>query len=172
MYLYKKTMRPKNTAGKISALLCLLSGGGLFIMSYANVIAFPAIAQTLGLILLVAAVYIASAYLLRQYTFSVELAKDERYGDDLRYEFRIDEHKSKKCFTVCRIRLSEISLVRVVDARNKKQINFERKKKGRYTYDSTFAPSGRIEISACVDGEDISVLVTYDEDLFKALNSK
>jgi hypothetical protein len=158
-------MRPKNTAGKVSALLCLLAGGGLFIMSYANVIAFPAIAQTLGLILLVAAVYIASAYLLRQYTFSVELAKDERY------EFRIDENKSKKHFTVCRIWLSEISLVRVVDARNKKQINAERKKKSRYTYDSTFAPAKRIEISACVDGEDISVLVTYDEDLLKALNS-
>jgi hypothetical protein len=163
-------MRPKNTAGKISALLCLLAGGGLFIMSYANVIAFPAIAQTLGLILLVAAVYIASAYLLRQYTVSVELAKDERCGGDLKYEFRIDEHKSRMSFTVCRFWINEISLVRVVDARNKKQINAERKKKSRYTYDSTFAPAKRIEISACVDGEDISIFVTYDEDLFKALN--
>lgn len=171
MYLYKKTLRPKNKAGKIIALLLLLGGFAAFFMSNAGIIAIPALAQTLGIAFIASAIYIASVNLLREYTFSVELSRDGGTKESPEYEFRIDERRSRMTYTVCRIWISEIEQVRVMIPQNKKQIKTERKKKKRYTYDTTFAPAKRIEISARIDGEEISVLVTYDDDLLRVLKT-
>ena len=107
MYHFKKVMKHKNTAGKITALLCLLGGGFLFILANGSLILFPAVAQTVGLILVAAAIYIAVAYLLREYTFSVEANDDfSNGGSDHadRYSFRITEAKGKRNTTLdCRL---------------------------------------------------------------------
>ena len=169
MYLYKKTIHPKNKAGKLTALLCLISGTALFILSNADLIMFPAIAQILGLILLTCAVYVASAYLLREYTFSVEPGDRRREDGSPEYEFRITEHKGKMTYTTCRIALSEIISVKVIDANNKKLIRKERKPKKKYTYDTQFAASHQIEIAAEIDSEEISVIITYDDELLSTL---
>ena len=171
MYLYKKTLCPKNKAGKISALLLLLGGFASFFLSNADLIALPSLAQTLGVVMIAGAIYIATTYLLREYTVSVELSRDGGSKESPEYEFRIDERRSRMTYTVCRIWLSEIEQVRVMTPKNKKQIKTERKKKKRYRYDTTFAPSQRIEIIARIDDEELSVLVTYDEDLLKALRT-
>ena len=169
MYLYKKTIKPKNTVGKISALLLLLSGGAAFAMANAGIIALPALAQTIGVITFTASIYIASAYLLREYTISVELRKDDSCGGEPKYEFRIDERRSKLTYTVCRMWLSEISSANAVDRKAQRKTSKEMKKAKKYLYDTTFAPIQRIAISACVDEEELLIFTTFDEDLLRVL---
>lgn len=164
-------MKHKNTAGKITALLCLIGGGFLFILANGSLILFPALAQTIGLILIAASIYIAVAYLLRQYTFSVEandnFSNDESDFSD-QYSFRITEAKGKRNIKVVDVQMSEIVSCRTVAPTNRKLVRAERKQMKRFTYDTCFAPSRQIEIVAEIDGESYSILVSYDPDLLKA----
>ena len=173
MYLYKKTIKPKNTAGKITALLCLLCGAALFILAGGGYIIFPSVAQILGVILIGMSIYIASAYLLREYTFSVTQSKnfsDEDVSYAAKFDFIITERKNNRDIKVCHFGMEDLTAVRVSDPTNKKQIAAERKNKHRFTYNTEFAASRRIEISATLDNEDYSIFVTYDENLLRVLN--
>lgn len=171
MYHFKKVMKHKNTAGKITALLCLLGGGFLFILANGSLILFPAVAQTVGLILIAAAIYIAVAYLLREYTFSVEANDDFSSGESDhadRYSFRITEAKGKRNIKVVDVQMSEIVSWRIVDPTNRKLVRAERRQMKRFTYDTCFAASRQIEIVAEIDEESYSILVSYDPELLKA----
>ena len=172
MYHFKKVMKHKNKAGKISALLSLLGGGFLFILASGNLILFPAVAQTVGLILVAASIYIAVAYLLREYVYSIE-ANDSFSEEDTdyseQYSFRITELKGKRCIKAVDVQMNEIVGFRVVDPKNRKAVKAERKKMKRFTYDTSFAPSRQIEIVADIDGDEFSILVSYDEELINAL---
>jgi hypothetical protein len=171
MYLYKQTIIKKNTAGKITALLTLPCGAILFITAN-NLPSYAAIVQCVGVLLIGASIFIASYYLLRSYTFSVEMAKaeeDESFAEQ--YDLIITENKGNRHFKVCHLSVSDISAVRVVEPDNKKQIQSERKRMKRYTYNTEYAPSRQIEIVATVSDEELSILITYEEDLFRVLNS-
>ena len=101
MYLYKKTIQPKNRAGKITALLCLLCGGATFVLAN-RFFPYPAVAQSIGVILICGSVYIATAYLLREYTFSVTQSKnfsDEDSSFSEKFDFIIFERKNMKRYT-------------------------------------------------------------------------
>ena len=170
MQSFRKTVTKKNTAGKITALLCLLSGAALVLLA-GQIGQFVALAQLLGVGLLGASIYIASAYLLRVYTFSVE--PSGKAGDELpleeRYDFLITERKGNRDVKVCHLGLGDITNLRVVDPENKKQILEERKNKKRFTYNTEYAASRQIEVAATIDDEDYSILITYDEELFRVL---
>ena len=173
MYLYKKTARPKNTVGKISALLSLVCGAALFILASGNHIALPSIAQVIGVILIGASIYIATSYLLREYTFSVCPGKkfdDEDSSYSEKYDFIITEKKNNRDIKVCHISMSDVTKVRVLDPENKKKIAEERKNMKRFTYDSEFASSRKIEVQAIIDDEEYSILVSYCDELLKILN--
>ncbi|MBE6535275.1 MAG: hypothetical protein E7677_01450 [Ruminococcaceae bacterium] len=133
--MYKNTPKPKNTYAKIVSLVSLLLGSALFVMSNSGMIAAPAIAQLLGLFLMTAAIYIASVFLLRQYTFEVD---ENPSGEERELDFTITERKGNRDITVCRIGLDEIIMAREVNAQNKNQVSAERKKMKRYAYDTTF----------------------------------
>jgi hypothetical protein len=173
MYLYKKTVQPKNTAGKITSLLCLICGAALFIMANGH-IPFPSIAQVFGVILIGTSIFIASVYLLREYTFSVTQSgrfSDEDANYSEKFDFIITERKNNKDIKVCHFGMNDVTLVRVVDPKNKKQINTERKNMHRYTYNTEFAAGRSIEVQAVLDTEEYSILVTYDEELLRVLNN-
>lgn len=171
MYLYKKTIKPQNRTAWIISLLCFLVGAVLF-TSAANIFkSGAAIAQLIGILLLTFAIYILSAYLIRQYTFSVEHNKNEDGGIKETYDFIITEQRYGKTVKVCHFKLTDITGILVVDAENKNQVSEERKSKLRYSYNTEFAPKRYIELSASLDGEDYSVIVTYDFDLFQTLNN-
>ncbi len=169
MDLYKKIITPKNKLGKITALLLLLCGAALFIMANGSFIPFPAIAQILGLLLLTASIYIASVYLLKQFTFMI--VRNEKEGGELadrdKYDFIITEKKGMKDMKVCHLTLSDIEAVRVVDAKNRKEVNEERKKLRKFSYNTEFAAHRAIEVMAQVDGERYSIFVSYDEELLE-----
>ena len=169
--MFKKTPKPKNTAGKISALATLLLGAFLFIMANAGLIALPWLAQLIGIILLTFAIYVASAYLLRRYTYVVESVSGAAEDGEGAYDYIIYELRSGRELKVCHVSVKSIKYIRVVTPENKKKVNAERKKMQRYTYDTTFAASRRLEIVIENGGEQASMLVTYDEEMLSALMS-
>lgn len=167
--MFKITPTPKNTYAKILCFVCLLLGAGLFIFANLDGVSYPAIPQLLGVISFTVSIYTASVYLLRQYTFSIDL---NPAGDNNELDLVIIEHKGKREITVCRIGLDEMISVREVNAQNKKQIKAQRKKAKCYTYDTSFIAHRRIEILCRLEDEDFSIFTTYDEHLFAALNKR
>ena len=163
--MFKKVIKHKNASAKVSALLCLICGAALFILSGNGMVAIPVLAQAISIILIVAAVYIASAYLLREYTYSIEpnLKGDEDAKGQ--YDFIITERKSNKQVKVCHIEMSDVTLINVIDPKNRKRIMSERNDMKRYTYDTRFAASTQIEIRANIDEEEYSIIVSYDAEL-------
>ncbi len=167
--MYRNTPKPKNIYAKIASGVCLGLGLALILSANANLLPLPAIAQLLGIILLTAFIYIASVYVLRQYTFAVE---PNPSSDDGELDFTIIEHKGKREITVCRIGLEDITLAREVTGNNKKQVKSERKNMKRYTYDTDFSAQRRIEVVTEFEDDRISILITYDAELLRALNNK
>lgn len=165
--MYKNTPNPKNTAGKLTALITLIIGAALFGLSYTNMIKPAWLSQIFGLILVAVAIYIASVYLLRRYTFIIEASDTDTSVAD----FIITEQKNNRDITVCRIGVDEIISARVVTPQNKKTVAEERKSMKRYSYDTQFAPNRQIEIVAQYEDEKLSIIVTYDEKLLNILNS-
>ena len=171
MYLYHKTVKPQNKAAKSISILCFLVGAVLF-TSASNILkSGAAIAQLVGVLLLTIATYVISAYLVRQYTYSVERNETQDGSVKETYDFIITEQRYNKTVKVCHFKLTDITNVRVVGSENKKQISEERKNKLRYTYNTEFAPQKSIEISAALDDENYSIIVTYDEELLRALKT-
>lgn len=171
MYLYKKTIQPKNRAGKITALLCLLCGGATFVLAN-GFFPYPAVAQSIGVILICVSVYIATAYLLREYTFSVTQSNnfsDEDSSFSEKFDFIIFEKKNNRDIKVCHFGIKDLTLVREVNPKNKKEISTQRKNMKRYTYNTEFAASRMIEVQAKLDDENFSILVSYDEELLRVL---
>lgn len=170
--MFKKVIKHRNTSAKVSALLCLVCGASLFILAGNGFVVYPAAAQLISIALIAASIYIASAYLLREYTYAIEPNTHVVDDDDLsaQYDLIITEAKGKKQVKVCHIEMSEITGVRVIDPNNRKQIQSERKDKKRYTYDTCFAASRQIEILSTIDGEDYSIIVSYDEEFLQSLS--
>ena len=169
--MFKKVIKHKNTSAKVTSLLCLICGAALFILSGNGYVAYPAAAQLISIALIAASIYVAAAYLLREYTYAIEPNTHVVDDDDLsaQYDLIVTEAKGKRQVKVCHIELSEITGVRVIDPNNRKQVQSERKNKKRYTYDKCFAANRQIEILSTIDGEDYSIILSYDEEFFDAL---
>ena len=165
MYLYKKTARPKNTAAKAVALILLLGGASTVALAQNS-----AILQLIGIITITAAIYIAAAYLLRIYTFSIEPNGNNSDVEKENLALVVSERRSNLDMKVCRIDLTEIKSVTVVSKENKKEVATRRKNKKKYTYNTEFSPRKKLEISALVGGDELSLLVTFDDELLKVLD--
>ncbi len=172
MYLYNKAIKHKNIFGKIACAICFVMGAALLFISNGN-IAYPVLAQVLAILLLTFSVYVAIAFLLREYTYSIEpnkhIAKDDSMSEQ--YDFIITEAKGKRNVKVCHIEISDIKFIRVVDPTNRKQIKNERKNMKRFTYDTDFAASRQIELVAEIDGEEYSIIFSYDEELLRVFKN-
>ena len=168
MYLYKKTIKPKNTAGKITSVLLLLCGALLFISASSTLEYFYSIIQFIGVIFIGISIYIASAYLLKEYTFTVSLNSKHTEDDaslSEKYDFIITEKRYNRDIKVLHFGMDDVSTVRVVDPKNIKKVRAERKNMRRFTYNTEFAASRHIELQAKLDGEEYSIFVSYDENL-------
>ncbi len=170
--MYKNTPTPKNFVAKMYVLITLIGGLVLFISANYLNYHFPWLVQCLGVVLIGAAIYLATAYLLRRYTYSVEDSEKEDYvGEKVpSYLFRITEFKNNRNLTLCLVEVSDIKVCRTVTPENRKKVKEERKSKKRYTYDIAFAAPKQLELQMHVDGEDISMLVTYDPELVGVFN--
>ena len=156
--MFSKTPKPKNGGAKIICLCCLIVGTLLFIFAGAQKIALPVFAQIISIVLFTASIYIASCYILREYTFSVE---SSNIAGETIPDFVIYEKRGKRSITVCRLGLDEITYVEKVDKTNIKSIQAQRKTMRRYRYNVQFAEGRFTEIRT---NDNISVFITFDEE--------
>ncbi len=170
--MYRNSPVPKNTVAKIYTLIMLIGGLVLFVSANYIEYIFPWLVQCFGVILIGAAIYIASVYLLKRYTFSVEdFEREDEDGDISRsFRFRISEMKGNRNITVCLIEMGDIKACRTVDPENRKKVREERRGKNKYSYDTAFAAPRQLELQIKLDGEDISMLITYDPELIGVMN--
>ena len=168
MYLYKNTVILKNTAAKITALSCIILGMLLWIVSsYATL---PSVFQSCSVIFFGAAIYVASAYLLRVYSYEIAYNyKENNTEAPFLHDLIIHERKNNKFVKVCHIELSDVIVAREVNPKNIKEVKSQRKSMKRYTYNTQFAASQKIEIVANIEGELISVLTYFDPELLNAV---
>ena len=173
MYLFIKTIKHKNVSAKIYAAICLVMGVLLLFIVNGTNVSYPALIQIIAFAFLSASIYIAVAFLLREYTYKIEPNKHISSDDNMseQYDFIITEAKGKRNVKVCHLEINDIKLVRVIDPSNRKQIRNERKNIKRFTYDTDFVAIRQIEILANIDGEDYSIIISYDEDLLRTFKN-
>lgn len=171
MDLYNKTPKPENKKGKAVALILLLAGALFFIIASNDKVAFASVIQVAAIVSFTASIYIAAAYLLREYTFCIQ--KNGNSGDTPaeNYDFLVYDNKGKRQVKACHFEMKDITGVRVIDKSNRKEAEKERKAMKRYLYDCDYSPERFIELRAHLEGEDYSIYVTYDEELLRVLQS-
>ena len=104
--------------------------------------------------------------------YSYEIAynyKENNTEAKFLHDIIIYERKNNKFVKVCHIELSDVILAREVNPKNIKEVRSQRKSMKRYTYNTQFAASQKIEIVANIEGELISVLTYFDPELLNAV---
>lgn len=164
--MYKKTLKSENRNAKL--IMWLLFCGGVFLFLFAgnNKLPYPAIAQSAAIIMICAAIYIATAYILKEYTVEVSLPDNAGTDTSVKPDFIIYEQKGRRKIKVCHIKISDIVTLQKYTHINKKEINRLQKGMFIYKYNSVFLQSEFISITT---KDDFAVLITYDEGLFVEL---
>ena len=169
MWLYNKTFTHQNREAKIAALACLLFGGLFYGFGNTKIFPAPVIFQLVGVILIVCSVYLATAYILKQYSVSIS-KNDTRDGEvgEL-YDLIVRERKGKREPKVCHIGLDTIISVKVVTKNSLKKTKSEKLDGFRFIYDTRYAWKERIEITAQTGDYQSEIYLSYDDELFRVL---
>ena len=176
MFLYSKTFIHKNRTCKVIALISLLLGGFSFALGNVDFIALPVVAQAIGVLLISTSIYMATAFLLRQYSVSID--KNSASEGDVKelYDLIIKEQKGKKVQKVCHVGLANIFSVELYDASKKSERREEKKRwqaeNGglRYIYDTRFSAGQRIVVRCDVGDHRCSIYICFDESLYRILS--
>ena len=167
MWLYNKTFIHQNREAKISALACLLFGGLFYGFGNTDIFPMPVIFQLVGVILIVCAVYLATAYILKQY--SVSISKNDNCDGSMceLYDLIVRERKGKREPKVCHIALNTVKSVRIVT-----KDSFKKRSTSDfiYLYDNRFLWKERIEIVAETGDYTSSIYLAFDQSLLYTLN--
>lgn len=172
--MYKKIPKTKKFAATVFVTVLLGVGIFMIFMGGAEILPLPGLAQFLGVICFVAAIFILSQRTLKDYTY--EIAKTERVvtqreldecGEKTLYDFLIYERKGWRDITVCRVGLDEVKEAVEITPKNKSLYKKSDANKKRYTYDAQFAPWHRLRI---LINDDTVVYLTFDEELYDILN--
>lgn len=174
--MYNKKPKIRNVFAVICVMVLL--GTGLYSMFLGSIDLLPVppiVLQALGIGMIVAAVYILSARVLKEYVFVIceterEVSEDEiiTRGERAKYDFIIYEQHAMRQIPVCRVGLDEVILAEEMNVKNRaaaKRADREAKRK-RYRYDATFAAARQIRVHV---NDDIVMYITYDEELLRLL---
>lgn len=174
--MYKKIPKTKKTAATLFVIVLLGVGVFSLFMGGVRILPLPMLAQILGIGCIVAAVFILSQRVLKDFTY--EIAKTDRNvserevelgGEAAYYDFLIYERRGWRDLTVCRVGLDEISEAVELTPKNKSEYRRLDKTKKRYTYDAQFAPWHRLRV---VINDDTVVYMTFDAELYEILRNK
>lgn len=170
MQLYNKTFTHQNREAKITALACLLFGGLFYGLGNVDIFPVPVIFQLVGVILIVCAVYIATAYILKQY--SVSISKNDNSDGSTRelYDLIVRERKGKREPKICHIGLDTIISIKRVTKNSLKNAKNEKIDGFIYIYDTRYAWKERIEITAATGDYQSVIYLSNDDDLFRILS--
>ena len=164
--MYKKTLKHENRNAKLIMWLTFVCGIFLFFFAGNGKLPYPAVAQTFAIIMVCASIYIATSYILKEY--SVEVCLPDNAGTDIsvKPDFIVYEQKGRRVIKVCHISLSDVTTMQKYTHINKKEVNRSQKGMFIYKYNSSFLQSEFISITT---KDDFVVLITYDEGLFVEL---
>ena len=164
--MYKKTLKHENKNAKLIMWLLFVCGVFLFFFAGNGKLPYPAIAQTFAVIMICIAVYIATSYILKEYTVEVCLPDSALSDASVKPDLVIYEQTGKKKIKRCHISLSDVTTMQKYTHINKKEVNLSQKGMSRYKYNTSFLQAEFISITT---KDDIAILVTYDEGLFVEL---
>lgn len=174
--MYSKKPKIRNVFAVITVMVLL--GTGLYSMFLGSIQLLPIhpiILQALGIVMIVAAIYILSARVLKEYLF--EICETERHVSDeeiaergvrARYDFIIYEMHATRKIPVCRVGLDEVLLCEEMNVKNRAAAKRADRESGRrrYRYDATFAAARQLRVHV---NDDIAMYITYDAELLGIL---
>lgn len=169
MRLYDKTFKHQNREAKIIALTSLLFGGLFYGFGNSRLFPMPVLFQAAGLSLIVYSVFVATAYLLKEYRVSLE-KNDKKEGEIKElYDLIVYERKGKREPKVCHIGLNTIKSVKIVTKESLKASKKEKLDGFRYIYDNRFLWKERIEIVAKTGDYTSVIYLSVDPSLLQLL---
>ena len=161
--MYKKTLKTPNRNAKLIMWLLFVCGVFLFLFSGNGKLPYPAIAQSAAIIMICAAIYIATSYVLKEYTVEVSFPDNAGRDASVKPDFIVYQQKGSRKVKVCHISLSDVVRLEKYTHINKKEVNRAQKGMFIYKYNSSFLQAEFISITT---KDDTAILVTYDEGLF------
>lgn len=157
--MFKKTLKTQNKKAKLTMATLFIFGVAFLFLS--PQIKGRSIVQTVGFLLIGGAVYIATAFVLKEYTVNVFIPDGQLTPDLAIFEFH-----GKREIKVCHISLGEITDMTVVEAKDVKEENKRIRRLKRYKYNSVFDCEKFIYLTV---RDEISIVITYDEELYQIL---
>ncbi len=157
--MFKKTLKTQNKKAKLVMTMQFILGIGFLFL--APSVKGRSIIQIIGFLFIGAAIYIATAFVLKEYTVNIFISEGENVPDLAVFEFH-----GKREIKVCHISLSEVTEIKIITPENAREEAKKRKNLKRYKYNTVFDCEKFIEL---IVRDEISIIVTYDEELYKAL---
>ena len=165
--MYKKTLKHQNRNAKLIMWLLFVCGIFLFFFAGNGKLPYPSVAQTISVIMICIAVYIAVSFVLKALTVEVFFPSGALSDSNIKPEFAVFEQRGMKNVKVCQISLSDVSLIEKITPQNKDAYKQHSKGAQRYKYNTVFLQAEFIHI---LTRDNLSILVTYDESLFVELS--
>ncbi len=157
--MFKKTLKTENKKAKLTMLILFVFGVALLLL--APSIPGKSIIQIAGFLLLGAAIYIATAFVLREYTVNIFIPEGQETPDLAIFEFH-----GKREVKVCHISLAEVTKMTVITPENARAEKENRNELKKYKYNTFFDCTTFLELHI---RDEISIIMTYDDDVYAAL---
>ena len=172
--MYSVTPKRQNKLTDLACIACFACGIGMFAASifYAETPYLTLLAQTLGVLLLTAGIYLYARFVARTYTYAVQPGGIfDAEGRELYDLIVIETIGKRKQQTVCRIALRDMTAIVARPARASKKNprdKIEAQNGGRkYAYCADLMPE---QIIAIYDADGNAVILTYDAKLYNILS--
>lgn len=159
--MFKKTLKTQNKKAKLTMAVLFIFGVAFLLL--APQIKGRSIVQTVGFLLIGGAVYIATAFVLREYTVNIFTPEGQLTPDLAIFEFH-----GKREIKVCHIGLNEVTEIKIITPENAKTEKKNRKNLKRYKYNTFFDCKKFIEL---IVRDEISIIITFDEEIFDVIKS-
>lgn len=157
--MFKKTLKTQNKKAKLTMTLQFILGAGFLLL--APQVKGRSVIQIFGALFICSAVYIATAFVLKEYTVNIFIPDGEASPDLAIFEFH-----GKREIKVCHIALSEVTEMKVITPENAKEEKKKRKDLKKYKYNTFFDCEKFIELTV---RDEISIMITFDEELYGIL---
>ena len=157
--MFKKTLKTQNKKAKLTMATLFIFGVAFLLLS--PQIKGRLIVQTVGFLLIGGAVYIATAFVLKEYTVNVFIPDGQLTPDLAIFEFH-----GKREIKVCHIGLNEVTEIKLITPENAKAEKENRKNLKRYKYNTFFDCERFIEL---IVRDEISIMITFDPELYEVI---
>ena len=164
---------PQKDKRKLSAISSVLLIGAILIMMCTAIlgdIPLKWVFQLVSIVMLTAAIFITSRYIMKSFVYRIELTDEQRSPD-----LTVTEFQNRRSITVCRLAVSSIEKIVVIDQNDKSTLTATKSRireehRKYYNYCSDFMPQKQICVLATECGEQLAVFLTYDSELERMLN--